>query len=404
MTLDIIQDKKNKWITKIFRNLVGLSVPIFVVFAQVLVAEYLLCFVAWYAMSDGLKDLSGTPLGADFLNVYAAGLLVDRGQAGLAYDWAFHHQVELATVGYASPYFAWHYPPMFLTVAGLFALLPYLWALGLYLAAGFAGYWVVLRRIAPRTKEFLWMLAAFPGVFTNICSGQNGFITTALFGAGMLTLERRPWLAGVLLGLLSYKPQFFVVIPLILLFGGYGRALLATGASALASIALSWVLFGTETWLAFFNSTTLTQHIILEQGSTGWKKIQSVFSLARMWGCDIPTAYVLQSLVALAALASAAWVWHRKATFSIRVAALSAAILLTTPYLLDYDLVILAVPIAFWAREGVKTGFQPYEKIIFGALWLLPLLARMLGGYALPVTPPLLVALMALCLLRTKKT
>jgi hypothetical protein len=399
-----MQDTRQGQLSVTLSHLQKLAPSILKVLAQVLVAEYALGFAIWYALADGLKDLSGTPLGADFLNVYAAGLMVWRGQAAVAYDWVAHRQIEQSVVGYAAPYFAWHYPPMFLAVAALVALLPYLWAFGLYLAAGLGGYWAVVRRIAPRTKETLWMLAAFPGVFANIINGQNGFITTALFGAGLLTLEERPWLAGAMFGLLAYKPQFFVVIPLILAVGGYGRAVLATFISALAGAALSWAVFGTVAWQAFFNSAALTQHIILEQGVTGWKKIQSVFSMVRMWGGDVPTAYMVQGLVALAALASAAWVWRRHATLATRAAALCAAILLMTPYVLDYDLVILAVPLAFLARQGMETGFRPYEKIILAGLWILPLVARLWGGHSIPLTPPLMMALMGLCLARVQRT
>ena len=394
------QSKQENSLIAIFRLLekrVSLSL---LVFYKILLAEALVGYAGWCVLADGLKDLSGTPLGADFLNVYAAGLLVLRGHPEAVYDWTLHHQVEQTAAGYVSPYFAWHYPPMFLAVAALVALAPYVWALVLYMAASFAGYWAVVRRIAPQTKDALWMMAAFTGVFTNATNGQNGFITTALFGAGLLELEKRPWLGGAIFGLLAYKPQFFVVIPLILAVSGHGRAFLGAVGSAALGVILSWAVFGIETWGAFFKSTLLTQHIVLEQGSTGWQKIQSVFSMVRMWGGNIVTAYALQAAVAAMALVCAAWIWRRKTPMATRAAALCAATLLTTPYLLDYDLVVLAVPIAFMTRQGAEEGYRPYEKPLLAALWLLPLLARILGGYSLPVTPPLLIALMGVCLMR----
>ncbi|MDR3425079.1 MAG: glycosyltransferase family 87 protein [Alphaproteobacteria bacterium] len=396
-----MQDTQRLSILGILRRRMG-SADMLVAVSRILVVEYVLGLSIWYALANGLKDLSGTPIGADFIDVYAAGVMVWRGQAAAAYNWVVHSGVEQSVAGYASPYFGWHYPPPFLAVAALVATVPYLWALALYMAATFAGYWAVTRRIAPRTKEAFWALAAFPGVFANVGNGQNGFITTALFGAGLLALENSPWLAGALFGLLSYKPQFFVVIPFVLAIGGYGRAFVASLASALACAALSWAAFGTAVWQAFFKSTTLTRHIVLEQGATGWQKIQSVFSMTRLWGGGIEAAYAAQTVVAVCALASAAWIWRKPASFATRAAALCAAMLLTTPYLLDYDLVILAVPLAFLARQGSETGFRPYEKIILVALWLLPLLARSWGTVSLPITPPLLVALMGLCLARTR--
>jgi alpha-1,2-mannosyltransferase len=377
-----------------------MTLPLIVVCCRVLVVVYILCFAFWYMTADGLKDRSGTPLGADFLNVYAAGILTDHGGPQIAYDWGTHRQTEKDIVGYAAPYFAWHYPPPFLAVAALLALAPYLWALALYLTAGFAAYFAVMRRIAPRARASVWAIAAFPGVITNISNGQNGFITASLFGAGLLALETEPWLGGIAFGLLAYKPQFFVVIPLMLAVGGYGRALLSTLITALASAALSYAAFGAVTWRAFFASTKMTQHYILEQGPTGWQKIQSVFSIARQWGAGIGSAYAWQVVVALFALAISGYLWRIKASLATRAAALCGAIALTTPYLLDYDLMILAIPIGFLARQGIETGFRPYEKTLLVLLWLLPLFARSAGTVHLTLTPPLLIALMLLCLSR----
>lgn len=371
--------------------------------SRILFVEYILGLGIWVALSDGLKDMSGTPLGADFINVYAAGVMIWRGQAASAYDWAAHRLVEHEITGYDSHYFGWHYPPLFLFIAALVAAFPYLWAFAFYMAASFAGYWGVVRRITSRTKESFWALIAFPGVFINFGNGQNGFITTALFGGGLLALEKRPWLAGAILGALSYKPQFFVVIPLVLAAAGYWRALLATVISAITLMALSYAVFGHEVWQAFFDSAELTRTIVLEQGSTGWQKIQSVFSLTRMWGGSIYLAYTAQITIAAFALIAAALVWRNKqTTLATRAAALCGAMLLSTPYLLDYDLIVLAIPLAFLATQGVRQGFLRYEKQLLIALWLLPFLARMAGSVHIPLTPPLLVGMMFLGLSRTR--
>ena len=77
-----------------------------------------------------------------------------------------------------------------------------------------------------------WLLLAlaFPAVFVNIGHGHNGFLTAALIGAGLLMLDRRPILAGILFGLMAYKPQFGVLIPLVLAATGRWRAFLAARA------------------------------------------------------------------------------------------------------------------------------------------------------------------------------
>jgi hypothetical protein len=371
--------------------------------SKLLTAEYVLSFCLWYVTADGLKDKSGTPLGADFLNVYAAGLMVHQGQAASVYNWDLHGQIEQTVAGYAAPYFGWHYPPNFLSIANLCAYFPYLCAFGLYMTISFVCYVTVIRRISAKLKECLWALVAFPGVFVNIINGQNGFLTTAFFGAGMMWLEEKPWLAGVMFGLLSYKPQFFIVIPVVLALSGYARACFSTLVTAGACFGLSWLAYGSQTWQAFFQSTRLTQHIILERGVTGWQKIQSIFSIIRMWDGSVSLAYTLQALSAVSALALTLWIWHRKANLAIRATALCGCILLTTPYVLDYDLVILAIPLAFLTREGLQKGFIAYEKVMMLSLWILPLLARNLGNHFISLTPPILISMMVFCFIKTRQ-
>ena len=70
--------------------------------------------------------------------------------------------------------------------------------------------------------------------------GQTGFLTGALLAGGVLALPRHEILAGVFFGLLAYKPQFGLLIPFVLLAGGYWRAIAAATATVLASVAVTW--------------------------------------------------------------------------------------------------------------------------------------------------------------------
>src|SRR5882757_7047371 len=74
--------------------------------------------------------------------------------------------------------------------------------------------------------------------------------------------------------------------------------------------------------------------------------------------------------------ASLAWLWHSDAAFELRAAALAAGSLLATPYVLDYDLVVLAVAIGLFARHGLRQGFRDFEISLLAAAWIMPLLSR----------------------------
>ena len=349
-------------------------------YSLILLAICTLALVGWIAASDGLIDRNSKPIGTDFSNVYAAGTLIWQGRPAEAYEPARQHAAEKAVFGGREvPFYGWLYPPFFFTVAFLVASLPYAWGLAIWLAASFAAYLAAMRAILPR-PETLLIATAFPAVFINIGHGQNGFLTAALLGGALHWLDRRPWLAGVLIGLLAYKPQFGVLIPVALFAGGRWSTIGAAVATIAALLAVSFVTLGGGVWHAFADSMTFTQTVVLEQGGIGWEKIQSVFSAMRMWGAGVHLAYAIQIALALMLAASLAWLWQSNAEFELKASALATASLLATPYVLDYDLVALAVGIVFFVRHGLSRGFRTFEISLLAAAWIVPLLSRGVAG------------------------
>ena len=360
-----------------------------------------LAIASWIALSDGLVDRNGKPLGTDFSNVYAAGQLTWQGRPAEAYDPPLQHAAEKAVFGGREvPFYGWHYPPFFLLIAFLVASLPYAAGLSIWLASSFAAYLAAMRAILPR-RETALIATTFPAVLVNIGHGQNGFLTAALLGGALHFLDRRPYLAGALIGLLAYKPQFGVLIPIALVAGGRWRTIGAAAATMASLLALSFATLGEGVWHAFAQSTTFTQTVVLEQGDTGWEKIQSIFSAVRMWGGGIQLAYAVQIALAITLATSLAWLWRGDAAFELKAAALSLASLLATPYVLDYDLVVAGVAIAYFARLGLRRGFRDYEISVLAVAWLAPLLTRSVAQVtAIPLALLTLLTLYVLILRR----
>src|SRR5205823_2454071 len=140
---------------------------------------------------------------------------------------------------------------------------PYGWGLAIWLVASLAAYLAAIRAILPGSQTLL-LAAAFPGVFVNIGHGQNGFLTAALLGGALHLIDRRPWLSGALIGLLAYKPQFGVLIPIALLAGGRWRSFGAATATVAALVAVSLATLGSGVWHAFADSMNFTQTVVLE--------------------------------------------------------------------------------------------------------------------------------------------
>ena len=377
--------------------------------AFALLAAFVLGAGFLIATSDGLNDRFGRPLGTDYSNVYAAGTYVLDGEPSAPFDPAKQFAREQAIFGQATQFYGWHYPPFFLGLAGLLATMPYWLSLLVWQGVTFILYLLAIRAIVSSSsplqvelkKKWLLFALAFPAVFINLGQAHNGFLTAALIGSALALLDRRPIVAGVLIGCLAYKPQFGLLIPLVLIASGRWRVF-AAAAATVALMALAVTLaFGPEVWPAFLASTKFTRTVVLEQGGTGWYKIQSVFSWVRMWGGGIALAYALQGAVTVMLAAALAWLWRSPAAFPLKAAGLVIGSALATPYSLDYDLMLLAPAIAYLARDGFARGFAPYEKTILAALWIVPLIARSVPQATLiPLAVPVMLLAFAVLLRR----
>jgi hypothetical protein len=226
-----------------------------------------------------------------------------------------------------------------------------------------------------------WLLAgAFPCLMPNVITGQNGFLTASLIGGFLVLLQRRPILAGVCLGLLTYKPQFLMLFPVILLAGGCWDAIIAA-ALTFAGLALATIsIFGLSAWVAFFHWLPLTSQALLSQDHGEWYKLQSLFALVRMLGGDATLAWALQLALTgmLAGLLGAMW-WNKRIHSDLKASALAVAVPLATPYVYLYDLTVLGISAAFLLRCALATGFIPGEVLGLAAITMLFLIMPFLN-------------------------
>jgi alpha-1,2-mannosyltransferase len=404
-------------------------------------------FLFLVVTAHGAIDRLGRPLGTDFSDVYSAGTYVLDGNPDAPFDLLRQHAREQAIFGKSTPFYGWHYPPYFLFIAGALAKMPYGLALAVWQASTFLLYlltiWAIIKiplerggmaRQRPRPEEagpmtssarpggaatfgrsltsqqpsaldpspsgggiatahWLLLAVAYPAVLINIGHGQNGFLTAALLGGALVILDRRPYLAGILIGLLVYKPQFGLMIPLALIAGGRWRTFAAATAAVALLTLVTTIAFGPQVWHAFLLSTKFSRTVVLEQGNTGWQKIQSLFSWARMWGAPIPLAYALQAALTVALGAAIVWLWRGSASPALKRASLCFAAILATPYSLDYDMMILAPGMAFFVVDTARRGFRPWEKTALAALWVAPLVSRSVAQVTLvPLGVPAMLA------------
>jgi alpha-1,2-mannosyltransferase len=358
--------------------------------------------LALLVTARGGLDRFGHPIGTDFISFHAAGKLAAGPDPGSVYHPAAHSAMERQIAGSDRiPYYAFFYPPVFLLLCRALAVLPYFAALAVWLGGTALALALALRSIL-RQPGTVTALLAFPATFINLGHGQNGFLSAALFAAGTLTLERRPFLAGLTLGALCYKPQLAILLPVALVFGRNWRALAGAAVSALGLAGLAALVFGPPIWgdfLALLSGARAT----FAAGGVGFAKMTSISAAIRLLGGGKGLADAAQLAAILGAAAATALAWRGRGSLAPRAAVLVAGALVAAPLLLSYDLMLAAVAAAWLMRDAERGGFLPWEKTLLAAVFILPLLAEPIAAtFHIPLGPLAGLVLLGLALARAR--
>jgi arabinofuranan 3-O-arabinosyltransferase len=353
-------------------------------------------FPAAYFSGNWIWDHAGRGIPTDFVNVWAAGRLVLEGHPALAYDWDIQKHLELALLKQDfSGYFAWHYPPPFLFIAMLLAHLPYSAAFVGWVSLSLIPYLAVMRAIVGRPFGLLLALA-FPVVLNNVLVGQNGFLTAALIGGTLYLLPTRPVLSGICLGLLTYKPQYGLLFPIVLIAAAQWTVFCSAAVTAVAVAFASWIAFGTESWQAFFHWMPMFSHAFLAEGKAPWWKMQSLFALVRFFGGSEQLAWIFHWVLSAVVAVTLITIWRSPVRYALKAAALALGTLLTTPYLFMYDMMVLAIPVAWLVRLGLAHGFRAYELPMLAVAGTF-VLVFIVSGIPLGFAASLIVGALVLC-------
>jgi arabinofuranan 3-O-arabinosyltransferase len=307
---------------------------------------------------QALTNGAGRPFGDDFLNYWSAPFLAWRGRAAEIYDFPAFHAFQQGVVGAHLDYYHYSYPPLTLLLTAPLAALAYVPALFVWLVVSWYAFYRALLLAAPRGGLILSL--ALPAFLVNAIGGQNGAWTAALLGGGLCLLQRRPVAAGILFGLMAYKPHLALLVPVALLAGRQWRAIIAAGLTAGALALASALIFGADMWSGYLHNANVLRVIILEDGTGVWHRMMSVFVFARHIGFGVDEAYAAQAAMGLLAAAVVALAWARRAPSALLYALLLLGTCLATPYLQDYDLVFGAFIVAWLVRpEAPATTRQP---------------------------------------------
>ena len=348
-------------------------------------------------------DPAHRPVATDFVSFYAAGQFTLRGMPALAYDGPATNAAQHALAQLQGGFLGFYYPPMLLPLCAAVATLPFglawlVWSLGGYLPLALA-----LRRLLPQRWAWLPLLSA-PAMVITWANGQSGFLPAACLAWGAVLLERRPLLAGVCLSGMIVKPHMAVAAPVALLAARRGRAVAGFAAGTVGQVVITLTLFGVAPWRGFVSGAAVAQNAATHF-APHWHKLLSLITAFRLLGAPLGVAVALQLVGSLVGLAVVAWVALRRPGAVAEMAVAAAATPLIAPHVLDYDLPILLLPMAWVIARAQLDGWRDWEKLTLASLYVLPLFARLLTfGAGVPVGPPLFAAGLYVCVQRARRT
>lgn len=332
---------------------------------------------------DGV-DRNGFLLGTDFLSFWTAGRML--GHHADVYDQTAHIAAQQTYFTQANAFTAFFYPPGFLPLCWALGWLPYFLALALWLlttGAIFAFSVTRWLRVFPVRAPAWLLLLAFPATVIQITHGQTAFLSAGLLTLGMLWVGPRPFVAGALFGLATFKPQFGLLMPVVLLSTGQWRVGVTAVLTALTLAGSSAALFGLQVWPQWYALTRAAQSA-MDFGTVGYAKMVSPFAGAMLLGIPRHLSYIVQGAVGVTVASMLAMVcWRRSYTPELGALMLVGAVLVT-PFVLDYDLLLLMPAMIVIAASA----YRSWEKLAVFLAFAAPAFARPLGmNLRLPILP-----------------
>jgi hypothetical protein len=335
-------------------------------YSRVVVAVYVLVALGLFS------GAFGKPLDNDFITYWSASYLSLEGRPAAAFDLAENDAVQRLAVPVSSKIYPWHYPPTYQLLVLPLALLPYLPAYLGFIALSVIAYIAALRKLLD-WPDAIFLLLAYPGAFICILHGQNSLITAALFALGVSASARKPVMAGICFGLLAYKPQLGLLVPVALLAAGQWSIFAAAAATVLGFAGVATAIFGFPLWRAFFQHTAMVRSI-MERDLVPWEKMPTAFVFLRWMGIPQELAYVGQVVTAIGAATAVFMAWRRRGPSLLAGAVLVSGSLIVWPYVFDYELAILAVPLAIIATDMAERGSRRWEPPVLLVLYCAPIL------------------------------
>nr|WP_321985761.1 glycosyltransferase family 87 protein [uncultured Lichenicoccus sp.] len=285
---------------------------------------------------------------------------------GLIYDYGLLRSFQHLPKGFF-PYF---YQPQMLLLVWPLGHLPYALGYVLWILVGLTACVTVVGLVERNPAAVVAVLVG-PSTLLICISGQSSMIVAALMFGGFALLPRRPVLAGVLFGLMIYKPQLGILVPVALLASRQWRTIGSACVTAILFLLASALVFGASVWVSWW------QHLPTIGDAIASKTMEVRFMMATVtsnllsFGATPMQAHAVQAVCSLV-MVIVVWRCFRGGVCMLGAALVGAGTFLATPFAFGYDLAVFNLAVIFtaserWRRQG-SFSFTEVAILVLGFL------------------------------------
>jgi alpha-1,2-mannosyltransferase len=358
------------WWEKIYK----LIYPRRIVYAKITGIVLWLTWIISVTMGSGYLDLAGQVIGTDYIQFYAAGMTLLKGESAKLYDFLYQSSLELEIIGPGlSSFHAFITPPLFAVIYIPLALLPYTLSYAIWSLLGFIFLWLSIKLISNQQHKqiFSWSLFWFP-VFASISFGQNSLLSLGFLSFVYMCWKRdKYFLSGLIASLLFYKPQLIIGFIVLWILD------IRTYRGAIAGFVLASVLIATAN-VAIFPETSMAYwhfvrnelpHMISQDQFPIWH----MHTIRGFWMLLLVEHEVFADILYVISIGviTIGFIKFFKQYHQNKILMFAAAIcfsILTTPHAMIYDWSLLLIPaVILWNYFGV---YKQLITAIFAIMWI----------------------------------
>ncbi len=314
--------------------------------------------------------------GRDFANTWTGARLMLDGRVASIFDPPAYAAALKAAWPSLTALQSYSYPPSILPLTAWLGALPYPVALAAWSALGLVAMLLSAWPVS-RDPRVALALATSPAALMCLAMGQTGLVTSALLVGGLRLSNSRPWLAGLIIGLATFKPQLGILVPVALLAAGRWRTVAGAAASAAGLAAIALAMTGPAGWWLYVARTVPYQGVIFRASHGLWLAMTpSPLATALTAGIGGTLAASLQIIATIASACIVAALFRRRRQAPI--SAMDLAVLfglsaIAAPYSFNYDLPGLTVALLLVALQQPEQRDIQTRRIGGFVLWSAPI-------------------------------